>query len=204
MKTNSYKNISQTLSSFIVEDQLIVSEEIKIIMEKLDYKVIGSSKNWNIAFEKISTLKPDILLLDIMLNDKKDGITLAKEILKIYSPYIFFLTAYADKNTIIRAQEVNPNGYIVKPINEKSVFVALEMGINSANLISHANKTNIFSVREIEVINYISKGFTEDQIAEKMFISKHTVKSHKKNLFKKSNVSSVVELTVFAFKNQLI
>ncbi|WP_083629595.1 response regulator transcription factor [Tenacibaculum agarivorans] len=198
-------NKIQSMTTFIVEDQLIVSEEIKEVMEDLEYKVIGSSKSWKIAFKEINHLRPDILLLDIMLNDEKDGIALAKEIRKIYTPYIFFLTAYADKKTIKRAQEVQPNGYIVKPIHQKSLFAALEMGIDSENLNADINEAkNLFSAREIEVINYISKGLTEDQIGEKLFISNHTVKSHKKNIFKKSNVSSVVELTVFAFKNQLI
>ncbi len=196
---------NNTMTTFIVEDQLIVSEEIKMIMEDLNYEVLGSTKSWETAFEKISSLKPDILLLDIRINEDKDGIMLAKEILKIYTPYIFFLTAYADKKTIKRAQDVKPNGYIIKPIHQKSLFAALEMGINTVNPNANASTTkNLFSVREIEVINYISKGLTEDQIANKLFISNHTVKSHKKNIFKKSNVSSVVELTVFALKNQLI
>lgn len=187
---------------FIVEDELIVLEEIKIIMENLEYDVVGVSKSWSVAYEQICVLRPDVLLLDIMLNDIYDGVNLAEEICKIYNPYIFFVTAYADKQTISKAQGVRPHGYIVKPVTEKSIFAALELGISAVD--DSPKIRNLFTVREVEVINCIAKGLTEELIAKKLYISSHTVKSHKKNIFRKSNVSSVVELTVFALKNQLI
>lgn len=193
-------------TTFVVEDQLIVAEEIVTMLESRGFEVVGNSKKWQEAYDKIIALRPSILLLDIKLGEKADGVELASEILKVYQPHVFFVTAYADKETLSRAKDLYPSGYIVKPINEAGLFAAIEIGLAHSEKKEHMLEevANRFSEREIEVIKHIAQGFKVEEIADSLFVSINTIKTHKKTIFRKANTSNTAELMVFAFTNNLI
>ena len=117
----------------IVEDEVIIAETISLALEKLGYIVVGKVGTYADAIEMVQEQQPDLLLLDINLGSKKDGIDLANEINDRFAIPIIFLTANADANTVNRAKDIHPIAYIVKPFSSTDLFSAIEIGWTNFN-----------------------------------------------------------------------
>ena len=113
----------------IVEDEAIVAKNIEnILKKKADYKpFIAFSKKE--AMEQIKTVKPDLVLMDVKLKGKADGIETATEIRTHFDIPIVYLTAYADDEIIERAKITEPFGYILKPFEEGELYSAIEIAL---------------------------------------------------------------------------
>ncbi len=115
----------------IVEDELIIAEKIKTFLLAMGYLVCEPVADYDAALTMIEKDKPDILLLDINLKEKKDGIELAETINERYQLPFIFLTANSDLITIDRAKRVKPHAYIVKPFTKEELFVAIEIAFSN-------------------------------------------------------------------------
>ncbi|AEH61369.1 response regulator receiver protein [Methanosalsum zhilinae DSM 4017] len=114
----------------IVEDENIVGLEIKKRLKKLGYSVHAVAKTGEEAIIKTAATSPDIILMDIMLKGEMDGIETARQIKNQHNIPIIYLTAYSDEETISRAKETNPHGYILKPFQEDDMKITIEMALH--------------------------------------------------------------------------
>jgi DNA-binding LytR/AlgR family response regulator len=121
----------QKVKILIVEDEWIVSEEIKELLIKNKYDVIGQAEDAESALAIVHESPADIALLDINIKGDKDGIELAQELNQTNTCAIIFLTAFDDKYFLDRAKKVKPAAYIVKPFEERNLKVAIEMAFNN-------------------------------------------------------------------------
>jgi two-component system, LytTR family, response regulator LytT len=117
----------------VVEDEVIIADNICNILEQLGYDVMEPASGYAEALEMIQKEKPDIMLLDINLNGKKDGIDLAWKIKEEYDIPFIFLTANADTATIERAKQINPPAYLIKPFNKDDLYSAIEISVFNFN-----------------------------------------------------------------------
>lgn len=113
----------------IVEDELLIAEDLKDILEELGYEVCGIAVSAREALALIEEKSPDLALLDIQIKGGKDGIELAADINDQYHLPFIMLTSHADMQTLSRAKEVHPYGYLVKPFHEKDILAAIEMAL---------------------------------------------------------------------------
>jgi len=113
----------------VVEDESVVGFDLKRILSNLHYDVVGIIRTGEEAFVKAFEQKPDLILMDIMLDGKMNGIETAEEIKKDMDVPIIFLTAYADNNTLQSAKLTEPYGYILKPFEDKSLQSAIEIAL---------------------------------------------------------------------------
>jgi len=118
----------------IVEDEMIIVETIVLALGKLGYEIVGTAGTYEEGLEMIGLNQPDLVLLDINLGTKKDGIDLATAIKERFGTPIIFLTANSDAVTIERAKEIQPLAFIVKPFSTNDLFSAIEIGWNNYNL----------------------------------------------------------------------
>ncbi|MEP4532698.1 MAG: response regulator [Cyclobacteriaceae bacterium] len=121
----------QQIKILVVEDEWVVSEEVKEILEKNNFEVVGQAADAQTALEIAEEFKPDIALLDINIKGDKDGIELAALLQNSCDPGIIFLTAYDDQKYLDRAKSVNPQAYIVKPFREKNIVIAIELAFHN-------------------------------------------------------------------------
>jgi PAS domain S-box-containing protein len=113
----------------VVEDEKIVAEDIREILQGFGYEVpaiVSSGKN---ATEQAEKIRPDLVLMDIMLKGEMDGIVAAEEIRTRYDIPVIYLTAYADDKTLQRAKITEPLGYILKPFQERDLQIAIDMAL---------------------------------------------------------------------------
>lgn len=114
----------------IVEDELIVANDLADKLQQLGYTVIPPCVSYGTAIEMLETEDPDLIVLDIQLAGKKDGIDLAWAIRERYNIPFIFLTSNADQSTIDRVKELNPPAYLVKPYKKQDLFTAIELAVH--------------------------------------------------------------------------
>lgn len=142
----------------IVEDEFIIANDISKTLEKNDYDIVGIAHNKEKALDIIKSNKPDLVLMDIMLNDKDkiDGIALAESISKITSVPIIYLTAYTDEKTLERAKYTNPYGYILKPFEDKELCNNIEIAIYKHKAIVETERNKAI----LQTINSFDENIT--------------------------------------------
>lgn len=118
----------------VVEDEEIIALEIVTRLKNMGYDVCKTVASGFEAINELKQCKPDLILMDIRIKGEMDGIETAKKIAAITSTPIIYLTAYADKQTIERAKETTPFNYLVKPVQERDLRIAIEMAISKAKV----------------------------------------------------------------------
>jgi DNA-binding LytR/AlgR family response regulator len=128
------------LKVLIVEDDLMISESLKDILQILNHEVVGVADNADNAIEICNENPPELALLDIRISGDIDGVKLAKIIRDQFDIPFIFTTAYADNETIFRATEKGPFGYLVKPYGIKEVNAAIQIAKASFDRLKTAEK----------------------------------------------------------------
>lgn len=113
----------------IVEDENIVAKDIQNSLKKLGYIVPSIISSGEKAIEEAQDLRPDLILMDIMLKGDMTGIEAANIIKERYDIPVIFLTAYADENTLNKAKISEPYGYIIKPFKDNDLQTTIEMAL---------------------------------------------------------------------------
>lgn len=118
----------------VVEDERIVAKDIQNTLRNLGYEVPAVASTGNEAVKKAGEIKPDIVIMDIVLKGDVDGIEAASAIRSLYKIPIIYLTAYEDEETLDRAKITDPLGYILKPYEERDLHTALEIALYKHNM----------------------------------------------------------------------
>jgi DNA-binding NarL/FixJ family response regulator len=203
---------------FIVDDHPMVVAGLRSLLDKIEnIEVAGAVSN---AFDAIPFLKNntvDVILLDINLPDIS-GIDLCKKINKEFSKIkILGISTFSERSYISRMIENGASGYLIKSASKEEIAEAIQTVMNGKMYISVSMEhlTRPLSLtptdalpaitkREKEILSLIAEGLTNNQIAEKLFISPLTVDSHRKNLLTKLNVNNTASLIKLAVENHLI
>lgn len=122
------------LRVLVVEDEVIVAMEIQDRLEALGYTVLDTLTTGEAAIEHVAADRPDLILMDIMLDGALDGIDTAEQIRAEEEIPVIFLTAYSDDQTLDRAKAAAPYGYIVKPFEERELYATIEVARNTHRL----------------------------------------------------------------------
>ena len=117
------------LQILIVENEFIVAEDLKLTLTNLGYDVIAIIDSGEQAIEMAKSKSPDLILMDIKLAGKIDGITTAERIRARQDIPIIYVTAYADQTLLQRVKKTTPFGYIIKPFNERELNVIIEVAM---------------------------------------------------------------------------
>ena len=203
---------------FIVDDHPVVVAGLQSLLGQLEnIEVAGAASN---AFEAISFLKAhavDVILLDINLPDVS-GIDLCRKIRKDFPEIkILGISTFSDRSYISRMIENGAAGYLMKSASAGQIAEAIETVLNGKMYVSVSmehvlrplsvtapGNLAVLTKREKEILGLIAEGLTNNQIAEKLFISQLTVDSHRKNLLTKLNVNNTASLIRVAREQGLI
>ncbi len=113
----------------IVEDENLVAKDIQSILKSIGYQVTAMVNTGDKAIQEVEENRPDLVLMDIKLKGKMEGIEVAKELKDRFSIPVVFLTAYADDNLLNKAKITEPYGYIIKPYQPKELQTTIEMAL---------------------------------------------------------------------------
>lgn len=205
----------------IAEDQTIVRDGIiKLLDDVEQIIVVGEADDGEVLVEKYEKLMPDVVLSDIEMPRLNGFDALDRLVKEKYTPNLIFLSVYADEPYIYYAYQMGAKGMLSKSINKDELVLAVKtvaqggkyfMGRSEDQLTEliekysgDENKLKVnfsnLTDRELEILDLIAEGLMNEQIAEKLFISKRTVEKHRTNIMDKKNLKSLPELITFAVK----
>jgi DNA-binding NarL/FixJ family response regulator len=206
----------------IADDHHVVRRGLTFFLKtQKDIEIIGEAGNGSEAVELARTLKPDLILMDLVMPEM-DGIQ-ATKMIKTEMPEIkiMMLTSFSDQDHVIPALEAGASGYQLKDIEPDELINCIRKIMSGENQLhpkatSHllANLSNKESnvrnlleqltKRELDVLKEIAKGKSNKEIASTLFITEKTVKTHVSNLLAKLELADRTQAALFAVKNQLV
>lgn len=205
---------------FVCDDHTIIIDGLKLLFDRHpEFELVGFTKYGEELVPALQSLQPDLLILDLNLKEW-DGFTLLTEIRKENRTMkILILTMYQDQTLVDKARELGANAFLPKNVSNEELITALHQVYTSdffvpLSLRQHLSQRELLrdqfvdrlklTRREIEIIESIARGLSSHQIATQLNVSAHTIETHRKNIFRKLNISNVAELVHFAHENYLI
>jgi DNA-binding NarL/FixJ family response regulator len=211
---------------FLVEDHHIVRYGIKSLLDlNSEFQVVGEADNAEDLLLQIKKTPIDIVITDISMSGM-DGIELTKQIKKVTqgAVKVLILSMHADELYINQCFEAGANGYMLKDFKNNELNGAIQKIMKGEKYISRSasqiladnyiskeysgtNKSGSkidITKREKEIMELISTGLSNKEIAEKIFVSISTVDAHRYNILKKMEVKNTAEMITKAIKLKLI
>jgi len=113
----------------IVEDEGLIARDIENMLKNAGYEVSGVVSSGEEAIEEADKSQPDLILMDIILRGDMDGVEAAEKIREHLNIPVIYLTAHTDENTLERAKLTEPQGYTLKPVEQKELLTVIEMAL---------------------------------------------------------------------------
>ncbi len=200
----------------VTDDHPMVLEGMKSMLQQISFvEISGFAKNAIEAIELIKQKHPHLLITDINMPEVS-GIELTQKVRKEFPQIkIIAMSTFKERSYISQMIQSGASGYLVKSASKEEIeeailsvyegklYMSLDINLSSAEK-NDLNNIPVLSSREKEVLQLIADGFTNPQIAEKLFLSLHTVDSHRKNLLTKFGVNNTASLIKLAARNNMV
>jgi len=208
----------------LAEDHLMVRAGIRALLEKTgEVHVLGEASNGQEALEMAQELKPDVLIMDIMM-PRMNGIQAAEKIRELKLPTtILLLSMYSDAGLVYQALKCGVKGYVLKSSVSDELLLAVRAVANRQTYLSSSiseiviesvinpqlnggenDPLSNLSPREKEILQLIAEEHTSSEIAGLLFISEKTVEKHRAKLMEKLNARNLAGLVRIAVKYRLV
>ncbi|KAA9301688.1 MULTISPECIES: response regulator transcription factor [Aerococcus] len=184
-----------------------------------DIEVIAEAVNGQEAYDKAMSLHPDLILMDVVM-DEMDGIEATQAILADWpEARILMVTSFLDDDKLYPAIEAGAKGYILKTSSAQEIAQAIRQVMAGQEVMTQAVAEKMqedkhkakerqlhddLTKRELEVLALIAEGKSNQEIADLLFITLKTVKTHVSNILSKLEVSDRTQATIYAFKHGLV
>lgn len=207
------KNETGEITVGIVEDDVIIRNSlIKLVGDVSGFRCLGVCQSGEEALKRIPELKPQVVLMDIHL-PQMSGIECTSQLKQLLpNTQILILTVYEDSDSIFRALKAGASGYLLKRSEPEEVLHAMkdacEGGAPMTSQIARkvvqsfrepppdSNASVKLTEREEEILAFLSKGYANKEIADKMQLSMSTVRTHLRHIYEKLHVRSRTEAVI--------
>lgn len=205
----------------ICEDHEVVVEGVKLMLANQEQFVLcGHVQNKHDLLQLLQKEKPEVLLLDLNLK-KQDGFSILEEIRPAHSSLrVLIFTMYEEPFLIEKAKRLKANGYLLKNSVNGELHKALSHVVHSNEfylpqaLQKQKQENDAYrdefiekmhlTAREVEIIRLVVEGKSAKEIADQLFLSLHTVDTHRRNILAKLKLKNIADLVRFAFENHLV
>jgi DNA-binding NarL/FixJ family response regulator len=210
----------------LVDDQVMVRKGFRLLLEaEEDMHIIGEAENGADAISQISRTNPDVVLMDIQM-PVMDGLEATRQIVDSkpeISPRVLILTTFEKDEYIFEALRSGASGFLLKNAPPEDLIDAIRIVASGNALLApsvtrriisefakisfpekYKSKLEQLTVREVEVLQLVVKGNTNAEIANALFISEATVKTHISNIFTKLDLRDRVQAVVFGYESGLV
>ena len=209
------------INIIIAEDQKLVRNGIKMLLkEDPELNVVGEACNGMDVLNLLSkNVSADLILSDIAMPEM-DGINLLGRLRQLYPKIkIVFLSMIDDFDQVATAINEGAHGFLTKDIDRSELFFGIKFAMQggvyipgklTVQLLSNFKSKDCsidnrrFSARELEVLNLIAGGLTNNEMAEKLFLSKRTIEGHRQELLKKTSTTNTASLIRKAVLSNII
>ncbi|AFD06989.1 response regulator transcription factor [Solitalea canadensis] len=213
---------SQEIKIIIADDHEIFRDGLSLVLKKeKEFNLVDQAINGVDLINKIGIHGPDVVITDIKM-PMMDGIEATKVIVDKYpSVKIIALSMFDEDNLIAEMFDAGAKGYLLKNAHKNEIIEAIKTVFDDGNYFCEAASMKLvkmiakskqaqkqhqieFNDREIDIIKFICKQLTAQEIADKVFLSKRTVEGYRMRILEKMNVKNTAGVVVYALRNQLI
>ena len=214
---------TEIIKVLIVDDHQVVRQGLRTFLElHEDISVIGEADDGNTAVEMVNELTPDVVLMDLVM-PHMDGITATQKIHASGSPAkIIALTSFSEDDKVFPAIQAGAASYLLKDVSPDDLVEAIRAvhhgearlhpditrklmeQVSQAKNLPQETPVEQLTEREREVIRLVALGKNNREIAQQLFISEKTVKTHISNILGKLNLDHRTQLAIYAIKNKLV
>ncbi|WP_027937135.1 response regulator [Anaeroarcus burkinensis] len=219
-----------TIRVVIADDHALLRQGIRNVLElEPELKVLGEAADGEEAVRLVQEVNPDVLLLDVNM-PKGNGLEVTRRLKEAGSPVkIVVLTIHDDQNYVVELVKAGAAGYLLKDVEPSMLIQALKVVAAgetfiyptlAGKLLGEINRqeerlletTRIYerrkeerlTYRELDVLELICQGMSNQEVAQKLFLSEKTVKNHLTNIFRKLHVSDRTQAVLYAIKNKMV
>jgi two-component system, NarL family, response regulator LiaR len=214
--------MSEKITVLIADDHSVVRQGVRVFLEtQPEIEVLGEADSGEKAVEMSAEFAPDVVLLDLLMPNM-NGVEATRQI-KQASPRsnIIILTSYHEDEYIVPAIKAGALSYLLKDVSPAELVEAVKKASCGEAVLhpqiaqklmkglretteTHPNLLNELSKREIEVLQLLAEGISNAEIANRLFISDKTVKSHVSNILSKLHLADRTQAAVYAWRNKVV
>ncbi|MCX7783451.1 MAG: response regulator transcription factor [Meiothermus sp.] len=207
---------SATIRILLVDDHPVVRAGLSgLLSSQPDFEVVGEASNGLEALDLLEKLRLDVVLMDLRM-PQMDGVSAIRQIrAKFPKVQVLVLTTYDTDSEIVRAVEAGATGYLLKDVPREELFRAVRLCARGEAVLSPPIAARLLgrmrgpaeenlSVRELEVLSLVARGFSNKEIARKLKISEATVKTHLLHAFGKLGVDDRTAAVTVALERGIL
>lgn len=203
----------------LVDDHTLFRDGLRGLLDRSDrYRVVGEASSGEAFLSMLPELDVDVVIMDISMPGI-NGDQATERALAIYPDLrIITLSMFGDQSYYSRMVEAGAKGFLLKDSDIKDVFEAIDTIMSGGSYFSSALLTSLtthihkrtgfaderLSVRETEILVTVCQGLSNQEIADKLFISKRTVDKHRANILEKTGCKNTASLVVYAIKHNIV
>lgn len=218
--------MDKTIKIYLADDHQVLIDGMKAVLRtNANFEIAGFSVNGTNLIENVIKSGADILIMDINMPEK-DGLDVMKELQgREFLFKVIILSSYDELKLIKEVMNLGASGYLTKQCAGENIVEAINVVFSGEEYFCQTVREKIFNSfaqknpkinsngantnlsltgRELEILKLISLEYSGKEISEELFISTHTVESHRKNLIKKLHVKNTIGLVKYAILNNLI
>ncbi|EGQ3786089.1 DNA-binding response regulator [Staphylococcus pseudintermedius] len=203
----------------LVDDHFIVRQGLEFLLStQPQIEVVGSFGEGQALLDALATdqIEPELILVDLVMPEM-NGITLIQKLKEQHAGIkILVLTSYVDEEHVMSAMQAGADGYEMKDVDPEALMTSIETVLQGDKVIhkdaqqvmdtviTKPHMLNKLSKRETEVLKEMAKGKTNKEIAETLFVSEKTIKTHVSHIFSKLEVTDRIQAAIYAMENHLV
>jgi DNA-binding NarL/FixJ family response regulator len=204
---------TREITCLIVDDHEVVREGLRLSLSRASHiRVVGEAPDGETAVALAERRRPDVVVMDIRMPGM-DGLD-ATRLLRERAPEVpvILFTAYSDRPLLSRGIESGAKGYVLKEASHDTLLKAIEKVASGETFVDPAlmpsflgkDQTDMLTAREREILQLLAEGMSNADVAQKLFISQETVKSHVRHILTKLEADTRTQAVAIALREAII
>jgi DNA-binding NarL/FixJ family response regulator len=202
------------ITVLIVDDHEVVREGLRLSLSRAPHiRVVGEAGDGRAAIDLAERRKPNVVIMDVRMPGL-DGLDATKELMeKEPNAAVLIFTAYSERSLLARGLESGAKGYILKEAPHETLVRAIEKVANGDSFIDPAlmpaflsgkDREDMLTAREREILQLLADGMSNADVAQRLFISQETVKSHVRHILAKLEADTRTHAVAIALRDAII